>query len=155
METMAKKDTQEAAMSRLFGNRESASQGQEDPQSDSDTDQEALSVDNPASRDEAQSEEESVAGAKGGSLEEDSELRSQRRTEGEGREPADSGEETGYVGDGRYRRASGKEKVRITPYVRPDQARALKVAAATGDDPRGSDMSEIVQALLDEGGYSD
>lgn len=67
---------------------------------------------------------------------------------------SDDAEETGYVGDGRYRRASGEERVRITPYVRPDQARALKVAAATGDDPRGSDMSEIMQALLDEAGYS-
>ena len=61
---------------------------------------------------------------------------------------------TGYIGDGRYRQQSGEEKERITPYVRPDQARALKVAAATGD-PRGKDISAIVRTLLDEAGLCD
>lgn len=78
-----------------------------------------------------------------------------------GVEPSEGGQgdsatdATGYVGHGRYRQKSGEEKERITPYVRPDQARALRVAAAPGDDPRGSDISEIVRTLLDEAGLCD
>ena len=40
-------------------------------------------------------------------------------------------------------------------YVRPDQARALRMAAAAKDDPNGKTMSEIIQSLLDQNGYRD
>ena len=63
-------------------------------------------------------------------------------------------QKTGYLGLGRYGRGDGIME-RITPYVRPDQAEALRIAVARKRDPRGKDMSQIVQALLDEAGYRD
>ena len=70
---------------------------------------------------------------------------------------ADAGTEAGpggYLGEGRYRRGGGvMEKPSL--YVRPDQARALRMAAAAKDDPNGKTMSEIVQSLLDQHGYCD
>ena len=60
----------------------------------------------------------------------------------------------GYLGEGRYRRGDGvMEKPSI--YVRPDQARALRMAAAAKDDPNGKTMSDIIQSLLDQHGYRD
>jgi len=59
---------------------------------------------------------------------------------------------SGYIGLGRYVREGGVLE-RITPYVRPDQAEALRVAVARKRDPRGRDISQIVQTLLDEAGY--
>lgn len=59
---------------------------------------------------------------------------------------------SGYIGRGRYAREDGILE-RITPYVRPDQAEALRVAVARKRDPRGKDISRIVQSLLDEAGY--
>lgn len=61
-------------------------------------------------------------------------------------------EESGYIGSGRYRRTTGVLE-RISPYIRPDQAEALRVAVALRNDPRGSDISAIIQSLLDEAGY--
>lgn len=61
-------------------------------------------------------------------------------------------EESGYLGSGRYRRTTGVLE-RISPYIRPDQAEALRVAVALRNDPRGSDISAIIQSLLDEAGY--
>ena len=67
--------------------------------------------------------------------------------------PEDAGP-GGYLGEGRYRRGDGvMEKPSI--YVRPDQARALRMAAAVKDDPNGKTMSEIIQSLLDQHGYCD
>lgn len=72
--------------------------------------------------------------------------------------PAEDSEEelspgpSGYIGLGRYVRAGGVLE-RITPYVRPDQAEALRIAVARKRDPRGRDISQIVQTLLDEAGY--
>ena len=60
--------------------------------------------------------------------------------------------ETGYLGMGQYARGDGVVE-RITPYVRPDQAEALRVAVARKRDPRGRDVSQIIQSLLDEAGY--
>jgi hypothetical protein len=58
----------------------------------------------------------------------------------------------GYLGKGRYRRGDGvMEKSSV--YLRPDQVQALRVAAATKDDPNGTTMSEIIQSLLDAHGY--
>lgn len=67
-------------------------------------------------------------------------------------EEAQTGEESGYIGSGRYRRTTGVLE-RISPYIRPDQAEALRVAVALRNDPRGSDISAIIQSLLDEAGY--
>lgn len=67
-------------------------------------------------------------------------------------EPAEDAGPGGYLGEGRYRRGDGvMEKPSI--YVRPDQARALRMAAAVKDDPNGKTMSEIIQSLLDQHGY--
>lgn len=60
----------------------------------------------------------------------------------------------GYLGKSRYRRGEGV-LVKPSIYVRPDQAHALRMAAAAKDDPNGETMSEIIQALLDEHGYCD
>ena len=60
---------------------------------------------------------------------------------------------SGYIGLGRYSRSDGIVE-RITPYVRPDQAEALRVAVARKSDPRGTDISQIIQSLLDEAGYN-
>jgi hypothetical protein len=69
-------------------------------------------------------------------------------------EPAEDAGPGGYLGEGRYRRGDGVlEKPSV--YVRPDQARALRMAAAAKDDPNGKTMSEIIQSLLDEHGYRD
>lgn len=61
---------------------------------------------------------------------------------------------TGYVGKGKYRRHDGIFE-RISPYVFPDQAQALRMAAASRSDPNGTDISEIVQSVLDRAGYCD
>ena len=69
-------------------------------------------------------------------------------------EPTEGAGPGGYLGEGRYRRGDGvMEKPSI--YVRPDQARALRMAAAVKDDPNGKTMSEIIQSLLDQHGYCD
>lgn len=69
-------------------------------------------------------------------------------------EPVGDAGPGGYLGEGRYRRGDGvMEKPSI--YVRPDQARALRMAAAVKDDPNGKTMSEIIQSLLDQHGYCD
>jgi hypothetical protein len=69
-------------------------------------------------------------------------------------DPAEDAGPGGYLGEGRYRRGDGvMEKPSI--YVRPDQARALRMAAAVKDDPNGKTMSEIIQSLLDQHGYCD
>lgn len=73
---------------------------------------------------------------------------------GQGRgEAADTDQSpSGYIGLGRYTRSDGIVE-RITPYVRPDQAEALRLAVARKSDPRGTDISQIIQTLLDEAGY--
>ena len=69
-------------------------------------------------------------------------------------DPSEDAGPGGYLGEGRYRRGDGvMEKPSI--YVRPDQARALRMAAAVKDDPNGKTMSEIIQSLLDQHGYCD
>lgn len=59
-----------------------------------------------------------------------------------------------YQGHSRYRRSAG-EQVKHSVYLDPDVSRALKVAAATGDDPRGTNVSAIVNAALRELGYGE
>ena len=50
--------------------------------------------------------------------------------------------------------AAGAEHERIAPYIRPDQAMALRMAEATKRDPRGRTVSAIIRQLLDEAGYN-
>ena len=57
-----------------------------------------------------------------------------------------------YQGASRYARQAG-EQVKHSVYLDPDVSRALKVAAAMGDDPRGVNVSAIVNAALRELGY--
>lgn len=57
-----------------------------------------------------------------------------------------------YQGASRYRRQSG-EQVKHSVYLDPDVSRALKVAAALGEDPRGTNVSAIVNGALRELGY--
>lgn len=67
----------------------------------------------------------------------------------EGAEP----QETGYLGNGRYGRKDGVVE-RLDIYVPPDMAKALRVAAATRDDPNGTSVSEIVRTVVEKAGYS-
>lgn len=62
-------------------------------------------------------------------------------------------QKTGYLGNGRYGRADGVVE-RLDIYVSPETARALRVSAATRDDPNGKDVSEIVRTLIEKAGYS-
>lgn len=57
-----------------------------------------------------------------------------------------------YQGASRYRRASG-EQVKHSVYLDPDVSQALKVAAAMGDDARGTNVSAIVNQSLRDHGY--
>ena len=57
-----------------------------------------------------------------------------------------------YQGASRYRRASG-EQVKHSIYLDPDVSQAIKVAAAMGDDPRGTNVSAIVNQALRDVGY--
>ena len=57
-----------------------------------------------------------------------------------------------YQGASRYRRATG-EQVKHSIYLDPDVSQAIKVAAAMGDDSRGTNVSAIVNEALRELGY--
>ena len=59
-----------------------------------------------------------------------------------------------YQGASRYRRASG-EQIKHSVYLDPDVSQAIKVAAAMGDDPRGTNVSAIVNQSLRDAGYGD
>lgn len=59
----------------------------------------------------------------------------------------------GYVGKGTYRRKAKGERKKISIYLSPPAASALRQAAATGEDPRGASMGEIVESLLYANGY--
>ena len=57
-----------------------------------------------------------------------------------------------YKGSSRYRRKTG-DLVKHSVYLDPAVSQAIKIAAAVGDDPRGSNISAIVNAALRELGY--
>lgn len=59
---------------------------------------------------------------------------------------------TNYLGDGMYL-YKGREARKMSVYVSPELVPALKAAGASGKDPRGGDMSEIVESLIREAGY--
>jgi hypothetical protein len=143
---MAKTTTRDAALSRLFGaDEEVSSEGgalEPDP-----VEHRAIES---TSRDEATPAADAPQPLESAPLQrEDPEI--QRLAEVPPAEELVEGR-SGYIGSGKYVREGGVFE-RITPYVRPDQAEALRVAVAKKRDPRGKDISQIVQTLLDEAGY--
>lgn len=136
---MAKQTTRDAALSRLFGNAGDATPAEEHSDDAATSVIEKAPVASPSASKKKPRREHApeIAERGGGEVEP---------------VPEDSGAPSGYMGLGRYARVDGVVE-RITPYVRPDQAEALRLAAARKNDPRGTDISQIVQALLDEAGY--
>ncbi len=67
--------------------------------------------------------------------------------------PSPSSRALGYIGRSTYRRKRAGLQKKIAIYVSPGVAAALRRAAATGDDPRGASMGEIVESLLRAHGY--
>ena len=59
-----------------------------------------------------------------------------------------------YLGDGMYL-YKGRKARKLSVYVSPELVPALKSAGASGKDPRGVDMSEIVESLIREAGYGE
>lgn len=59
-----------------------------------------------------------------------------------------------YLGGGLYRYKGGVAR-KVSVYLSPELVPALKAAGASQKDPRGNDMSEIVEALVREAGYGD
>jgi hypothetical protein len=57
-----------------------------------------------------------------------------------------------YLGNGLYLHKGG-EKRKMTSYIDPAIHKEVKVAGASGDDSRGSDMSEIVENALRAFGF--
>lgn len=142
---MAKQTTRDAALSRLFGNDPDLADGPVKAQP-------PLSQDVPRESAPGRATPKDSALARRGAT-------STASRQGRGGGNASGGHTTveaqtsGYIGLGRYSRSDGIVE-RITPYVRPDQAEALRVAVARKSDPRGKDISQIIQSLLDEAGYS-
>ena len=138
---MGKQTTRDAALSRLFGNTDA--DATEEPPSEPERKQ--LLEKEPTERRE-------------GAIEmPPKQPRKRRMSRGEGDSttaaiPKEESAPSGYIGLGKYSRADGVVE-RITPYVRPDQAEALRVAVARKNDPRGRDISQIIQSLLDDAGY--
>ena len=58
----------------------------------------------------------------------------------------------GYVGRSRYKRKKRGVVAKLAVHLSPDVADALRRAGAVGDE-NGSNMSEIVEALLRRAGY--
>lgn len=141
---MAKQTTRDAALSRLFGNV--AGEGAQKPQREAATAKEPKRTKRTKPKGyskEAQAEKvtvDSVTEQGGG------EAGAASVSQGAEQSPS------AYLGLGRYTRSDGIVE-RITPYVRPDQAEALRLAVARKNDPRGTDVSQIIQTLLDEAGY--
>ena len=136
---MGKQTTRDAALSRLFGN---APEVADDPGKNT-------------PRDPAPSHavpKDASLGGRAATSTTGGESRGGANDVSGGRTAAEP-QASGYIGLGRYSRSDGIVE-RITPYVRPDQAEALRVAVARKSDPRGTDISQIIQSLLDEAGYS-
>jgi hypothetical protein len=155
---MEKKSTRDAALSRLFG--EPGESSEEELQNSESADE--APIDSRSVADTLLSGEDERApvpgaskldvGAVGAPVDlEGPSIATDPKEGALGATPAE-GARSGYIGSGRYVRETGVLE-RITPYVRPDQAEALRVAVARKRDPRGKDISQIVQSLLDEAGY--
>ena len=67
-------------------------------------------------------------------------------------EPVVEAAPDGYVGKSQYRRKRRGLVSKVAVHLSPDVARALRQAGAVGDE-NGSNMSEIVEALLVRAGY--
>ena len=143
---MGKQTTRDAALSRLFGN---APEVADDPGAV----HRPLGQSVPTGPAHAQAvAKDSAPASQGTRAAEGGESRGGANDASGGRTAAEP-RASGYIGLGRYSRSDGIVE-RITPYVRPDQAEALRVAVARKSDPRGTDISQIIQSLLDEAGYN-
>jgi len=143
---MGKQTTRDAALSRLFG---SAPEVADDPGAVKRRLGQNVPTEPAHARPVAK---DSTAGRHGATSAEGGESRGGANDVSGDRTAAEP-QASGYIGLGRYSRSDGIVE-RITPYVRPDQAEALRVAVARKSDPRGTDISQIIQSLLDEAGYS-
>ena len=65
---------------------------------------------------------------------------------------ADGAAPDGYVGRSRYKRKKRGIVAKVAVHLSPDVADALRRAGAVGDE-NGTNMSEIVEALLRQAGY--
>ena len=74
----------------------------------------------------------------------------ERTTDGAASLPAADG----YVGRSRYKRKKRGVVAKLAVHLSPDVADALRRAGAVGDE-NGSNMSEIVEALLRRAGYGE
>ena len=72
----------------------------------------------------------------------------------EAKAPAAGKGGSNYLGDGMYL-YKGRKARKLSVYVSPELVPALKSAGASGKDPRGGDMSEIVESLIREAGYGE
>lgn len=145
---MAKQTTRDAALSRLFG---SASEDAPDAQESRTAHVAALQSES-ATGDYAPTKRSAPEKAPRKSEEVQGRGEDRSATQAQNVESGTT-TQSGYIGLGRYSRSDGVVE-RITPYVRPDQAEALRIAVARKNDPRGTDVSQIIQSLLDEAGYS-
>lgn len=153
---MASDDKKKQAMSLLFGDAPAKPRGVEpreaEPRSKPSAGPSADPEDVPAVDDEQ------VADAGVEEKRRPSErVRAKRGRREGGASGEDGGEESEhrdpyYEGQGRYRRKDGV-RVKKSVYLDPDVWRAVSVAAAVGDDPRGANASEIINTLLREAGY--
>ena len=75
-----------------------------------------------------------------------------RKREKAPKERADGAAPDGYVGRSRYKRKKRGIVAKVAVHLSPDVADALRRAGAVGDE-NGSNMSEIVEALLRRAGY--
>ena len=76
------------------------------------------------------------------------------RSAGRSSEPRAKPDRGNYLGGGLYRYKGGVAR-KVSVYLSPELVPALKAAGASRKDPRGTDMSEIVEALVREAGYGD
>lgn len=155
---MAKSNTKQNALERLFGGQQGRPAIQETPKADKAT-QTAEAQQEGGRQVEAPANTTARRGAKQaatpkGSTGKQSSRRETVRQSATMKQEARPVPISGYVGRGRYVRQKG-ELERVTPYIRPDQATALRMAAASKHDPRGKDISQIIQSVLDEAGYNE
>lgn len=148
---MTKKTTRDAALSRLFGAEGQAAE-KEEPSERADNAPREERADQATRNEELDAQESGGQdSSKGEGLETGGGAPNSEKKQYQKEEAAQE-VRSGYIGLGRYAREDGILE-RITPYVRPDQAEALRVAVARKRDARGRDISRIIQSLLDEAGY--
>jgi hypothetical protein len=156
---MASDDKKKQAMSLLFGDAPAKPRGVEPREAEPRSKPSAGPSADPEEAEEAPAVDDE-RGADAG-VEEKRRPSERVRAKRSRREGGASGENRGeenehrdpyYEGQGRYRRKDGV-RVKKSVYLDPDVWRAVSVAAAVGDDPRGANASEIINTLLREAGY--